>query len=565
MKTTYALPLLTERAGLAVNCLTNHVDPDNGCIPFFYTRLGDHPPFAFHDIWSYGDGLGRSVDALALCRTMIGENCDQPTDRAMLKTLLGLIREDGLSWCPAQPWTMPFPHTRPAWLQQGTLLALTTIYQLTGDEKYRIMAGKNIQGILNITTSQQDELRFPGEYYSIVHGWHVPDHEDPNHKLSVFSSSVTMPLMRYYRLTGYEPALLLANGLINWGLNDHDHGQRLFQQGHFHCQSRLLIALLMRGIAVGSNDDIQLGEQLYLKAKTVGTTSGWFPEQINNPEFNRENLSETCCLTDMIEAAILLAQHRNPNYWNDVERYARNYLLVHQYTDFDWLDQITDRGENEQPIGFDREHQCLRPGHHSPEIKKTLIGGFVGWGGVTAISDNSAFSNINQHCCNAAGARALYDVWYNIVTDDGKNTRINLHLTRNHPSVEINVTEGESLRMVIKIKKERRLQVRIPDFVKPHQIKVICNESDLQGSVMGNWIELEILRAGSTVIIDYPLSTIFTRERVAGKIFEFRWRGATVHTVSPVLGLSPLFVSERFKNVPVSVSNCPAVEGIVPF
>ncbi len=77
----------------------------------------------FLAIWSYGDGQGRSIDALSLLRCLTGGNLDQPADRAMRASLLSLIGDDGLSWCPAEPWTMPLPHTRPNWLQQGNLLA----------------------------------------------------------------------------------------------------------------------------------------------------------------------------------------------------------------------------------------------------------------------------------------------------------------------------------------------------------------------------------------------------------------------------------------------------------
>ena len=556
---SYALPSLVERAKLAVNCLTHHIDPENGNIPFFYTRLSNRPPFAYHDVWSYGDGLGRSVDALALCRTMCGQSIDNAIDQTMLKTLISLIHDDGLSWCPARQWTLPYAHTRPAWLQQGTLLALTTIYQLTDDTKYRCMAEKNIDGILKIARSHGKYLDFPGEHYSKEHGWSMPEHEDPNHKFSVFSTSVTMPLMRFYRLTGYEPARQLASGLINWGLADHANGRKLFDQGHFHCQSRLLTALLMRGIADNSEADLELGEWLYLKARDTGTRAGWFPEQINNPEFNRDRLSETCCLTDMIESAILLAQHRHPQYWNDVERFARNYLLVHQYTEMDWIGRLTDHPEREQPVGYDHERHCLRPGHHDNAFKYTLIGGFAGWGGVSALSDDSVFSNVNQHCCNGAGARALYDVWYHSVTDDGNRLVVNLHLQRNHETAEVLVTEDEHLNLKIKMKAVRRLSVRIPDFVAPDAL-----QSSLPMKFSDGFVELGEIAPGITVKISYPLRDTVSRERAAAdRVFEYHWHGATVIAVTPFSGVSPLFVPERFSSV--AKTGTVASKEIIPF
>jgi hypothetical protein len=131
------------------------------------------------------------------------------------------------------------------------------------------------------------------------------------HPFSLFCAAATMPLLRYYRLTGYEPALKLASDLMVWALQDHDGGEKLFKLGHFHCQSRIITSLLLRGILKQDQADLALAERLYQRARALGTQSGWFPEQIKNPDDNRSNLAETCCLTDMLEATILLACHRD--------------------------------------------------------------------------------------------------------------------------------------------------------------------------------------------------------------------------------------------------------------
>ncbi len=167
------------------------------------------------------------------------------------------------------------------------------------------------------------------------------------------------------RLTGFAPALELASKLMNWALRDHEGGEKLFDIGHFHCQSRLVIALFLRGLATGKGEDIKLAEKLYLKARALGTASGWFPEQINNPEHNRSNLSETCCLTDMMELAVLLAKHVDPLYWHDAERFARNHLLVHQILDTAWFDATTQVPPEKHVLGFN--YEARRRGEGSVE------------------------------------------------------------------------------------------------------------------------------------------------------------------------------------------------------
>jgi hypothetical protein len=545
-ETRVYLPNLMDRAQLAINCLTEYVDKKRGHIPYFYSRLMDRPVSASLYLWSYGDGLGRSVDALTLLRVMCNDTIDHDADRRMRASLIGLMGIDGLSWCPAEPWTLPVAHTRPAWFQQGTLLALTTLYQATGDEEYRRLAEMNIQGVRAMTRFHPEGYGdYPGDHYTRVSGWSAPL-DDPMHTASVFSTSITMPLMRYFHVTGYEPALDLASNLMAWAIRDHDDGRRLFDVGHFHCQSRLVTALLLRAITTNNSEDMQRGESLYLKARSLGTQSGWFPEQINNPELHRSDLSETCCLTDMLESAILLAQHRDPKYWNDVERYAKNHLLVHQITSTDWFDRLTPLPPEQRASTFNTERlrhtDACTMGDH---LRQALVGGFAGWGGVTAMSDDSLFSNSNQHCCNAAGARAIYDAWRYAVSDTDGVFTVNVHIHRNHAAADVVVSEGETATMTITMKADRRVRLRIPEFITADDLSATCDGTLLKITACNGTMDLGGQTAGRRIEVRYPMKPRISVETIAPGAFTFRWQGSTVVTADPVIGVEPLFVESR--------------------
>ncbi|MFA5204181.1 MAG: hypothetical protein WC708_07225 [Lentisphaeria bacterium] len=558
------LPSLTSRAALAVNCLTRHGDPARGYLPYFYTLLNDRPVSAALQIWSYGDGLGRAVDALTLLRAMTGGTVEGPDDRTLRALLIGLIGTDGLSWCPAEPWLMDVPHTRPAWLQQGTLLALTSLYQFTGDPEYRELAERNILAVAAMARpSAFGDAEFPGDHYTRRDGW-APLPTDPMHRHSVFSTSITMPLMRYYRLTGFAPALELASKLIGWALRDHDGGNALFERGHFHCQSRLVIALLLHGLAAGRPADVALAERLYRKARALGTSTGWFPEQINNPEHNRSNLSETCCLTDMLELAVLLAQHVNPAYWHDAERYARNHLLVHQITGTDWLANASAVPRSEHALGYN--HEAKRRGEgieEGPRLLQSILGGFAGWGAVTAMSDDTSLANSNQQCCNAAGARALYDAWYYAVTDDGREFRVNLHLARRHPAAEVRV-DGDAARETVTVRlaaARDAVRIRIPEFLAAAEVSAACNGRPLALAAGDDgFLAVGPAAAGSELRFSWPLKPRVSKERIAPGEFTFHWAGATVTAAEPVQALGPLFVPGRFATGPAAPEPLPACD-----
>lgn len=539
-ETNLFLKSITEYARQSVNCLDRFCDKSRGQIPYFYTEFNRSPLSAGHQIWSYGDGLGRTVDALVLIRHMLGSSISLPDDHIKQTTLISFIAPDGLSWCPAEPWTIPVPHTRPAWLQQGTLLALTSLYLSTKNEYYKTLAEKNIDGIFKLARFYDDgHADFPGDFFTLAHGWSKPSN-DKMHRPSIFYTSVTMPLMRFYRATGYEPALKLASALIKWTLNDNNGVTGMFELGHFHSQSRLITALLLRAKSTGSKNDIQLAEELYLKAKKLGTESGWFPEQINNPEHNRSKLAETCCLTDMLEAAILLAELKDHSYWNDVERFAKNHLLAFQITDSSWF-RLTD--QKTHVLGYE-------PILKSDEISDLIKGGFAGWGGVTAMSDDSPFANANQQCCNAAGARALYDVWKYAVSDNGTDFNINLHIHRKHKCAEIIMTEGSTGILTLKVHEERNIRVHLPEYLKISDIKAFVNNRSIKPELKDGFLNFGQLRINDVARLHYPMKSNIKEEKIAAGDFSFTYQGSTVMKAEPRQKFGEYFTNLRFTDEP---------------
>jgi len=346
----------------------------------------------------------------------------------------------------------------------------------------------------------------------------------------------------------------------------------LFKSGHFHCQSRFVTSLLMRGILKNDKADIELAESLYREARTLGTQSGWFPEQIKIPDNNRSNLSETCSLTDMLEIAILLAQHRNPIYWHDAERYVRNHLLVHQIVDTGWVSQTTAYPLTQHILQFPADSRPDAGGFaRGDEVMQSLVGGFAGWGAVTAMSDDTPMSNSNQHCCNAAGARALYDGWRYAVSDKDAVFDVNLHVHRNHAAAEIVAIEelhprpasstGEVGGLRIKMKQSRRLRIRIPEFVTAGEMQAAVNKKPVVGREVGAYLDLGTVQPNDQVDVFYPMKHRTTKEQIAPGTFEFSWHGATVVDASPRQKIRPLFDKGRFENAPPSLG--PAVKAEV--
>ena len=83
---------------------------------------------------------------------------------------------------------------------------------------------------------------------------------------------------------------------------------------------------------------------MYEWGRSIGTGFGWFPE------FVGMQACETCCITDMIDLAIMLAEAGWEEYWDDAARYGRNHLVESQFSDLGWLDQLPTKSEQEEHV-----------------------------------------------------------------------------------------------------------------------------------------------------------------------------------------------------------------------
>jgi hypothetical protein len=266
----------------------------------------------------------------------------------------------------------------------------------------------------------------------------------------------------------------------------------------------------------------------------------------------------------MLEIAVLLAKHRHPDYWQDAERYVRNHLLVHQIVDTGWTAGMTPVPWEKHLLSFLGDGRQTTGGVvRGDRAIQSLVGGFAGWGAVTAMSDNSPASNSNQHCCNAAGARALYDAWRYAVADKNSILDVNLHISRNHAAAEIAAMEAIRPRpalpaggsdevggLRIAMKQARRLRIRVPEFVAAKEMRISINRKTVEPRQDGAFLDLGTVQRGDRIEVLYPMKSRTTREQIALGAFEFHWRGATVVEASPTQKIRPLFEPGRFQQSP---------------
>ena len=209
-----------------------------------------------------------------------------------------------------------------------------------------------------------------------------------------------------YKLTGDKKALELARLLTNfmryhdgnyWGPNGEFAGDR-----HFHSHTNYLIGMLEYADAAKDKELLEFCRKSFEWAKSPA--SGFGPVTGFSPEFADVNYatSEGCAVGDMEVLACNLSAFGAGDYYEDAERWARNYFSEIQLT----------AGQGRQPgppRPDDAAQETALQRMHDTSPSAT-------WGpspvGPRATNGGAApTENLLMQCCTGNCTRALWFLW----------------------------------------------------------------------------------------------------------------------------------------------------------
>jgi hypothetical protein len=555
---------LQARAALATYGLTGLLDPDRDGLQYFVADWRARPPRADHTLWDFGDGSGRHLDALTLTRTMVprGSVEAEPgaADEQIEAWVLWQLGEHGLSWLPdesfAQPWGAgallvdPRPgdtYCEVSWSQRGTLMGLLARFQRTGDERYLAHARGVVDGLAAIAETHRDGSYFPEGYYRRG-GW-LRHRHDLHPCLVEYNAAVVPVLVRMYEVSRYAPALDLAVRLTDFALRHTEgydpDGRLVVPAGdlgsHFHTRSNFVLGVLKLGIVQGRSSHIAWARSGYHQLQRHGTEFGWFPEGIGLRH------GELCCTTDMIEIALLLGRTVDRRYYADAERYGRNQLLQSQWSSVERLvagvGKLPASSPHEIDPAVSTDTDVALRQHGAFASRPALNDGFHL--DVTAM----------MQCCNAAGARGVYDLWHHAAVAEpraGGTPRVGIHLRFSVETEHVRVICHEPTRGRLDIAARHgvEVEVRLPEGTPravltrtPVGSAGRSEISDIELTAVDGYVHVPV-RAGEDVTLTYH-----QRERVAAstvgkpgrddQVTGF-WRGETLVRVEPEGRFHPL-------------------------
>ena len=367
------------------------------------------------------------------------------------------------------------------------------------------------------------------------------------------------PLVRWYELSGNESALKLATYLSNWIVYHTD----LFQDdgsftlaksesekepggydfnGHVDSRLQTTSGIIRCGIAAKKGDFVNYGKKVvdYVDRLCRGTGSnsfGWVYENVEQTQ------CETCAIRSMIDCAIQLTRAGYPEYWNLVERAARNQLVENQLRDVDWVKSTIHLDDTEDII--------------YNNVAERVKGGWAGWSTPNDwVGTKTSPDSPQIMCCCVTGAEALYFVWSNIVTNNDEGVWVNLLLNRSTKWVDVNSYSPYEGRVEVTVKSASDLFIRLPEWVDKDKVDVTVDGASPPFSWRGDYLQLVDLERGQEVSVTYPLR-LFTetfyltpenRPLIESNKYTITWKGDTVIGISPRGQYYPLYQREYYES-----------------
>jgi hypothetical protein len=548
---------IQEMAELAINCMTESTDPLADYEMYIGTIFSNNPIYMKHE---YNDMCQMKYhEALPLCRMVSGSLLNMDVERKRMEVILKEIGPDGNIYLPVKgrPWaTSDFWEAGEAFANKfsnseqmlcpvyaGRNIAAMTIYYLrSGDEIWKAATNNLIDALGRIAVDRGSFAYYSPSVMIYAEG----STEDIGVEKPVMGAEVREiypALVRWYKITGYKPAITLAKKLIKYVIEElkyyGEDGSYKFE-GHFHQHTAVLLGVLEYIMATGDTEYLELVKKGYEYGKANGdTVIGFFPEFLNSK--NYEN-SELCEVADMIALAFKLTEYGVGDYWDDADRWIRNMFVEGQLTKdkAKWLERYSKKFDNSKDIYGKKDN----PDYVSEDnVVDRNIGGFASWPRPNEWWAEDHPYGI-MHCCTGNSSRAIYYIWENIV--NFKDGELKVNLLMNHASkwADVDSHIPYTGRVDVRIKQDMQVSIRIPEWVSQDEAEVLVDGKKVEASWDGRYAKAGAVKAGSVLTLLCPIFEKWEGLLIEKHTYNVLRRGNDVVMIDPPGKICPLFNRE---------------------
>ena len=556
---------LAERARLAVNALTEPLDPDVDYELYWAVDLLARTPVMYHQPADIVQD--KFFGALPMMRTASGSTQNLDVEHFLMQVYLRKQGPDGLVYIPipGRPWGMPVdPQPWDAidripdgdfWSplhMTGRVLGAFTIYALKDPAgPWAAAAEALVDGFRTVTIDEGQHGYFFAMSTEPGRQVNAPS-QPPRGQRAATQGWAAQELAQCGRLLGVDRAAELARRLSRYtmfeagyfgsdGAFTYEWPETSDRSIHFHSHTLQIVAALMVVRATGDEELLERALIAYEWAKEQGeTTVGFFPEWLSYRVDNfgvGPNSSEICEVADMVTAAVLLCR-LGVDRWDDVDRWVRNMLAEGQLTDVEWL-------FDGHLVGLDRGARDGDQAATTDRVPERVIGSFAGWPNVNDFVMDEKTSIM--HCCTGNGTRAVYAAWESVLERADGRLRVNLLLNRSSEWADIDSYLPYQGRVDIMMKQRLAVDVRVPEWIDPADAVVSVGGSDRRASVRGRYLDVGEVAAGEQIVVQFPVRRATARIVVEKHPYTIVRRGNEVVHIDPPGSNRPLFQRDHYR------------------
>jgi hypothetical protein len=361
---------------------------------------------------------------------------------------------------------------------------------------------------------------------------------------------IVEPLLNYYLVTGDREALDFAKayaegimaGIQPGGLRFKPDGRFDQPQGQSHVTMHAVWGIAHLGVLTGEAKYVDFAKRVWDGLLRRGTGTGWFPAL-------PINCSETCCISDMMSNAALIAHGGYPEYFDYVERYQRNYIGNLQFfvtPEFELYYRRLNEKAGEKAIGRGLE-----------ELKK-FQGGFIGGSGLNdweneLLGGILGFRLLGR--CAPEGMRAVYTTWQNTIEKRPDSqlgpagVYVNMSFSRESPWGRVVSFFPDAGRLTVRAAVQDRFFLRPPHWAPREKVGAFVGDRAVPVRWSGSYVRFDGAGQGEELTITYPLIGFSHEvqglwENRRNLRMKFEWLGNMVISAAPPPTKTPLFIGK---------------------
>ena len=502
---------------LGQNALLGGLDPTQQHMPYWNCdfKNGDLSGFRHSGAWDRCHDVARAIHGLSMAEEVTGDSIEDAVLNDLSEHLFALFNEDD-----NLPGTYPnsgefgYDDTGQRFVNLHNVREATHALAALirrGESRAEYWARRMVR-------TMRQALDETGQ----IHLDRLPEYvESRSHQPSQEGRAVDA-LVRYYRVSGDEVALELANLMTIYAL---EHcftaaGTLTEEAGtHGHSINAMVAGMLDLALLLNDQKLLQRVKAVYdVGLPRFNSSFGWSMESLSNfiPRGESNNTG------DILRAALLLGRAGFPTYFEHAERILRGHLLPSQVIDVE--------GFSDNP---DAQEDRLR------SLASRIRGGF-------------AFPTPNDFLVQPDATIVVYDItsgavdglceaWRAIVTEDDAGIFLNLLLSCETEGVRIlSYLSGEG-RIEIENTSGRNIFVRIPQWVLPKDINLKLNDAEHALSFIGPYLLVPGREGVQRININFPMRKTRTVESIAYKRYTIDWVGNQIVAMSPEAEHLPMF------------------------